>query len=492
MLAWACPGCVVVFGLLAMSIPACFALYFHRRAAQLADMRPCAVGDLTSGPAKIKARVVARDELLTSPMGRQPCVYYRFVVSERQQVGAYPYNRATPATAWVEVVNDVEAVNVTLEDDTGRVEINLYEAEIVGKSAEKTSSVFEDPPERLKALLRNRYGKSTRGLLFNKTMSFTETVLADGARVVVVGEVKEGRNGLELRRGSVPLIVSDKGRKGLGAPYHRKAMYCWIGVAFLLVATTVLSFIFGSLASMLAQNAAAAQQQNTNPPPGPQSNGNPQPAAPNGGQPANPRQPGNPAAPAGNVIPQLVADLQSPDAEKCRAAAERLAGTPVDEAHRPPVKGGLEVVLLQPDPRTAPAALRALQKWGEQDDVPQLQLLFSQRDAPFHQQVIETLAQFPGPAAADMLAGGLGDPRDRPAICDALRNMGAVAEPSVLRRLAIPRDPDEKGDICFLLADIGTQASVPALQRLTRDPDPKVAVKAAAALNLLRDRPHDK
>jgi len=276
--AWACPGCVVVFGLLAASVPAGFAIYFHRRAARLAEMRPTRVADLTAGPAKAKARVVARDEPLTSPMGRQPCVYYRFVVQERQQIsGGVNYGGGrygTPATGWVDVVNDVEAVNVWLEDDTGRLDINLYEAEIVGKSAEKTSSVFEDPPERLKALLRNRYGKSTRGLLFNKTMSFTETVLADGARVVVVGDVKEGRNGLELRRGSVPLIVSDKGRKGLGAPYHRKATYCWIGVAFLLVATTVLSFIFGSLGAMLAQNAASAQQ-NMSAPPGQQPNDGP-------------------------------------------------------------------------------------------------------------------------------------------------------------------------------------------------------------------------
>jgi hypothetical protein len=491
-LAWGCPGCIVIFGLLAAAIPACFAIYFHRRGAKLADMRPTAITDLTSGPAKVKARVVARDELLSSPMGRQPCVYYGFVVSERQQI-SYGSRSGGPAHAFVDIVNDVEAVNVWLEDDTGRLDINLYEAEIVGKSAEKTSSVFEDPPERLKALLRNRYGKSTRGLLFNKTMSFTETVLADGARVVVLGEVKDGRNGFELRRGSVPLIVSDKGKKGLGAPYHRKAMYCWIGVAFLLVATTVLSIIFGALGSMLAQNAASAQQQNTNPSPGPQSNGQPPPEQqPNPAQPADPKPAGNPAPAAADAIRQLVADLESADGEKRKGAAEKLASTPVDQAQRPAVKRGLEVVLLQPDARTAPAALRALQTWGEQDDVPQLTLLFGQRDAPFHQQVIETLARFPGKAAADTLAGGLGDARDRPAICDALRNMGAVAEPSVLSRLAVPRDADEKGDICFLLADIGTQASVPVLQQMARDPDPKVAVKAFAALNLLRDRPHDK
>jgi hypothetical protein len=313
--------------------------------------------------------------------------------------------------------------------------------------------------------------------------------------VVVVGDVKIGRGGLPmLRRGAVPLVVSDKGSKAVGAPYHRKAVYCWVGMAFLLVATAALGFIFGGVASMFhadessqpqAANPQPGQPNNVQPPPGPQLNP---------GQPANPPQPipQPPPNPAADAVARLAADLQGPDVERRKAAAEKLAATPVDEKQRPVVKRGLEVMLLNPDPETAPAALRALQTWGQQDDVPQLQLLLSQRDALFHMLVIETLARFPSKAAADALAGGLSDARDRPALCDALRAMGAVAEPSVLSRLAIPRDSDEKGDICFLLADIGTQASVPALQRLAQDPDLKVAVKAAAALNLLRDRPHDK
>jgi hypothetical protein len=495
-LAWACPGCVVVFGLLAAAIPAIFAVHFHRRAARLASMRASDVAALQPGPTKVKVRVVAQQRLLTSPMGQQPCVYYRFKVEERRQMTRFSASHHTGAsTDWVTVIDDVQAIDVVLEDSTGQAEIDLRDAEIVGKSAEKTSSVFDDPPPRLRSLLRNRYGTSTKGLFFNKTMSFTETVLADGAKVVVIGDVKLGRGGLPvLRRGAVPLVVSDKGSKGVGAPYHRKAVYCWVGTAFLLVATTVLGFIFGGVASMFHPDTNAPPQA-ANPPPGQPNNVQPPPGPqPNLGQPANPQQPNPqpPPNPGAAAVAQLAADLQAPDIGKRKAAAEKLATTPVDETQRPVVKRGLEVMLLNPDPETAPAALRALQTWGEQDDVPQLQLLFSQRDAPFHRQVIETLAKFPGPAAADTLAGGLGDARDRPALCDALRAMGAVAEPSVLRRLLIPRDADEKGDICFLLADIGTQASVPALQRLAQDPDPKVAVKAAAALNLLHDRPHDK
>jgi hypothetical protein len=490
-LAWACPGCVVVFGLLAALVPALFALYFHRRAAHLADMRPTHVAALSPGPRKIKARVVAQEPLLSSPMERRPCVYYRFVVAERQQISgpvSYGGGRygAGPAMAWVNVVDDVEAINVLLEDDTGQVDVNLYEAEIVGKSAEKTSSVFEDPPERLKRLLRDRYGKSTRGLLFNKTMSFTETVLADGARVVVVGEVKDGRNGLELRRGSVPLIVSDKGRKGLGAPYHRKAMYCWIGVGLVLVPTVVLSIIFGLLGADLAQNAASAQQ--TNPPPAPQPNG---PQAPANQKP-DPVPPGNPAKPPDDAIRQLAADLRAPDPAKRKAAAEKLAAIPVDEARRAEVKRGLEAILKEADPETAPAALKALQTWGDEGSVPQLQMLFVIRDAPYHEQVIRMLAKFPSAQSLGTLADGLADARDRPVICDALREVGIAAEPIVLQRLAVTMDPDEKGDICFLLADIGGPASETALQRLAKDLDPKVAIKAALALNLLRQRPHDK
>lgn len=484
MMVWACPGCVVFLGLLAATIPACFALYYHRRAAQLADMRTSKVEELRPGPAKVKGRVVAREELLNSPMGDRPCVYYRFVVDERQKITRGSRN-SLPTMAWVTVVDDVQSIDVTLEDGTGAADIDLREAEVVGKAAEKTSSVLEDPPERLKALLRNRYGRSTKGLLFNKTMSFTETVLADGAKVVVVGTVEEGRGGrLEFRRGKLPLVISDKGKKGVSAPYRRKALYCWLGAGFLLVPTAVLAFMAGALASQFAANA----DQNTAPPPA-------QNAPPPAG--AGPRPQGalpNPPVPQANVplVDQLLAELQAPDVEKRKTAAERMGGVPVDEEHRPAVKRQLEALLGEMDPRTAGAALKALQTWGDAGTVALLQRLFDTPGLPFRREVIETLGKFPGPAAADTLAGGLGDPRDRPAIADALREMGAAAEPSVLRRLAVAADSDEKGDLCFLLMDIGTEASTPALQRLARDPDPKVAVKAFAALNGLHSRPHDK
>lgn len=56
------------------------------------------------------------------------------------------------------------------------------------KSAQtQRSGTFRNPPERLRRLLAQRYGRSTKGLLFNKTLHYDEWTLGDGAEVIVLG-----------------------------------------------------------------------------------------------------------------------------------------------------------------------------------------------------------------------------------------------------------------------------------------------------------------
>jgi hypothetical protein len=87
MLIWILPVLAVLLDGAVAAIPIYFAVRFHRRGSAVANMEVTPVDKLQPGPAKIKARVVAREELLFSPMGRHPCVYYRFLVREMRQTG---------------------------------------------------------------------------------------------------------------------------------------------------------------------------------------------------------------------------------------------------------------------------------------------------------------------------------------------------------------------------------------------------------------------
>jgi hypothetical protein len=248
------PVLILILGTLVSVIPAYFAVRNRRRAALIKDMRPRRLKKLQPGIAKVRARVIAQEDLLRSPLGRHPCVYYKFTVAEQRSTGGSG-RHGGGGTYWHTVVDDTDSLDVVLEDETGQAEIDLREAEIVLESQEyQTSGVFNDPPERLKDLLRNRYGKSTKGLFFNKSMQFWETILSDGAEVVVVGEVELDRDGIpEFRRGDIPLILSDKGDRALASHYQRKAMWCWVGMGFVLFISLVLTGFSGCVAYQVGQ-----------------------------------------------------------------------------------------------------------------------------------------------------------------------------------------------------------------------------------------------
>src|SRR5262249_60631356 len=78
------------------------------------------------------------------------------------------------------------------------------------------------PPPRLERLLRARYGTSTRGLLFNKTMRYTETVIEEADKLIALGEVRSKKRGdrhVMTKGVEVPLIVSDKSDTDLAKSY---------------------------------------------------------------------------------------------------------------------------------------------------------------------------------------------------------------------------------------------------------------------------------
>lgn len=65
---------------------------------------------------------------------------------------------------------------------------------------------------------------------------------------------------------------------------------------------------------------------------------------------------------------------------------------------------------------------------------------------------------------------------------DALKEMGAIAEPALIERLTNP-DPDIRRNVCDLLKDIGGKDTLKAMQALPADPDFGVRVAAKNAMS---------
>ena len=65
---------------------------------------------------------------------------------------------------------------------------------------------------------------------------------------------------------------------------------------------------------------------------------------------------------------------------------------------------------------------------------------------------------------------------------DALKEMGAMAEPALIERLTNP-DPDIRRNVCDILKDIGGKETLKAMQSLPADPDFGVRVAAKNAMS---------
>ncbi|MBV9124804.1 MAG: HEAT repeat domain-containing protein [Planctomycetes bacterium] len=204
--------------------------------------------------------------------------------------------------------------------------------------------------------------------------------------------------------------------------------------------------------------------------------------SPMANQPAGQGQPPR----SSDVVTQALQDLQSPDYFTRQRALERLGTTPPNDRRRE-VSLALEPFLNDPDVFHLQAAIKAYALWAGPDGIPRLIFLLKNTDALTKPKVAEALGQFKDERAAEALAQQLSEFQDRSMASSALRKMGAVAEPAVLKQLQNP-DGQVQAEACRILTAIGTQRSVPALQTASQSSQPLVSLEAQAALRVIAAR----
>jgi hypothetical protein len=221
-----------------------FAARQYLRASRLGRL-PARVGKLQPSPCKkVRGKVVAVGAPLRSPLTNRPCVYYRLRIDEERRkwkttrtapsggvvaagilggaVGALLYS--TLATqddegttkvihSWHTVLNEVDSSRLVVEDATGKVEVDLEDAEVITKDHSRVLTDLNHPaPSQLTDLLRKRYRVHTvdeAGRV--KTMQLVEDILLEGAKVTVVGPVTSAPDGaLCFQNEGGPLLVSER------------------------------------------------------------------------------------------------------------------------------------------------------------------------------------------------------------------------------------------------------------------------------------------
>ncbi|HEY7310692.1 MAG TPA: hypothetical protein VH643_15115 [Gemmataceae bacterium] len=314
-----------------------------KRMKAIGDTPLSQVGELREGLGKVQGQILGQDEPLISPLSGTPCVYYRFKVEEQRTrvVSGGPQGGSHTHTYWHPVIDDKKAVRCSIEDQTGRVDVKLLAAEMVlDTSAHERSGMLRDAAPELKEMLWETYGYSTKGILFNKSVRYSEQLIQEGDVLFVLGDVelRKGRPPLFVK-GENPFVVSDRNQAGVLTFYKWRLTLNYIGLGVVSVLGVVFSMI-PIFFLLLVLFASSRKPVPSGPPPVAVNPGvaNPQPL-----QPANPPLPQPPQPEAIKPNPPLPV---RPPAVKPKPEPEKK---PAPE--KKPEPGRAEVPWnVQPDP----------------------------------------------------------------------------------------------------------------------------------------------
>jgi hypothetical protein len=226
---------IPVFGVLLIEGIFAYKFLANRKRANLLSETPLAkVAELSEQRAKVQGRIVVFDEPLYAPLSRSPCVYFRFKVEEKRRHGGVPPHGGG-GSRWRTVINDVQHILCGVDDGTGIAGLDLRKAELeLRVGAQTNSGMFNDAPPQLERLLRETYNRSSKGLIFNKSMRYTETRLEQDTTVLVLGSVQATPGGnWQFHKGDDPFIISDQSEGALMTSYKRCAVM-WLALAMAL------------------------------------------------------------------------------------------------------------------------------------------------------------------------------------------------------------------------------------------------------------------
>jgi len=210
-------GLMVAGGLILVSAGVVYLLgYAHQKLATLIEtMQVTPVASVTGGFVEVKGRAKGARPLLVSPLTGKPCVYFRFLVEEEVKRNKSSY--------WRTVIDDQQECGLVLEDmHQGSIAVNVRNAQLMLEPDVHIRSGFlKDAPAGVEATLQ-RYGKTSQGLIFNKTMRYAETVLEVNDEIHVLGlaQLQDGK--MVIDRGGEVFIVSDQPEEELTRSLRRK------------------------------------------------------------------------------------------------------------------------------------------------------------------------------------------------------------------------------------------------------------------------------
>jgi len=201
---------------------------------------------------------------------------------------------------------------------------------------------------------------------------------------------------------------------------------------------------------------------------------------------AEPPKTPDPQPPEGaDDLTVALTDLESSDPRKVKAGAERIAKMPVAKDRQDEVAKALAAALASEDGYARASALKALGVWYVPAVLPDMVKRLQDASGLVRAFAFDALAGTKDVRAAEAIAARLPDDRGRAA--KALKAMGPLAEPTVLKYLK-HADPKVRVEAIRVLGEVGTAKSLPALKPLTAEKDLSTRAAAERAVKAIAGR----
>jgi hypothetical protein len=175
-------------------------------------------------------------------MTSTPCVFYRFEVKEKVTTTVRRDGKNHSKTEWVTVVNDTRALGgAEVRDSSGRALVDLMTAELhLAPDTRMRSGFLNSAPEELQRLLEQRYRRQTQDMVFNKTMTWTETVVEPDDELFIIGECEEGKDAWEFNGRQGLFIVGDRPEAVIARTYLWRLVGSSLLVSLVVISVVVL------------------------------------------------------------------------------------------------------------------------------------------------------------------------------------------------------------------------------------------------------------
>jgi hypothetical protein len=228
----------LIIGLIVAGIAAYFLFINYRKYSIIQKTETSNISMVYNGFYEVKGKIVPLTDQLVSPFTGKDCVYYHFFVEQKKSSGK--------SSHWVKIIDDKRSVKFGVDDGTGVAIVDMQNAEAQINVDTKARSGFLNSADEREVAVLEKYNKSNKTWIFEKTLRYTEKFLEVGDELYVLGEVNEKEDRYPVfRKAKMPLFVSDKSENELLSFFKTRIIVAIVAVAAVIALNVWIYYSMG-------------------------------------------------------------------------------------------------------------------------------------------------------------------------------------------------------------------------------------------------------